>query len=153
MIRNSKTVDPRDGNSTKVYQLETAMGAAIASLRGSKALIVPRQRFAPVKTCSDLFVLRSDAFAVTPDWRLELAPACNGKGPVVDLDTKLYKLVDKMESLTPDGVPSLVKCSRLTVKGPVVFAKGTTLSGEVQIVNKGSSPQTVSGMVDKAVEF
>ena len=32
MIQNKKTVDPRDADSTKVYQLETAMGAAIESL-------------------------------------------------------------------------------------------------------------------------
>ena len=70
LIRNSKTVDPRDGSSTPVFQLETAMGAAIASLPGSQALVVPRTRFAPVKTCNDLFVLRSDAFRVTEDYRL-----------------------------------------------------------------------------------
>merc|ERR1740138_658438 len=29
MIKNAKTVDPKDGDSTKVLQLETAMGAAI----------------------------------------------------------------------------------------------------------------------------
>ena len=28
------------------------------------AIVVPRSRFAPVKTCNDLFVLRSDAYEV-----------------------------------------------------------------------------------------
>jgi hypothetical protein len=28
---------------------------------------VPRTRFAPVKTCADLFVLRSDAYVITED--------------------------------------------------------------------------------------
>ena len=38
----------------------------------------PRTRFAPVKTCADLFCLRSDAYVVTEDYRLELAPSRNG---------------------------------------------------------------------------
>ncbi|MCP4043886.1 MAG: UTP--glucose-1-phosphate uridylyltransferase, partial [Gammaproteobacteria bacterium] len=47
MICNRKTVDPRDGSSTPVYQLETAMGAAIAVFPGAGAIRVPRSRFAP----------------------------------------------------------------------------------------------------------
>ena len=50
VIKNSKTVDPRDKKSTKVLQLETAMGAAIASFEGAGAILIPRTRFAPVKT-------------------------------------------------------------------------------------------------------
>lgn len=153
MIRNSKTVDPRDANSTPVYQLETAMGAAIASLPGSTALVVPRSRFAPVKTCADLFVLRSDAYVVTPDWRLELAPSRNGVGPVVDLDTKLYKLVDKMESLIPNGVPSLVGCDRLVVKGPVAFSSGAVLQGAVSITNGGSDRKEVGSAKDQTLDL
>eukprot|EP00961_Rhodomonas_salina_P023712 318632-Rhodomonas_salina.1 len=55
-----------DGDSAKVFQLETAMGAAIESFAGAGAIVVGRERFAPVKTCADLlrFVsasLRADA--------------------------------------------------------------------------------------------
>ena len=52
VIKNSKTVDPRDKKSTKVLQLETAMGAAIVSFEGAGAILIPRTRFAPVKTTS-----------------------------------------------------------------------------------------------------
>ncbi|OQY28046.1 MAG: UTP--glucose-1-phosphate uridylyltransferase, partial [Anaerolineaceae bacterium 4572_5.2] len=38
MIRNAKTVDPRDPASTPVYQLETAMGAAIAVFPQAQAI-------------------------------------------------------------------------------------------------------------------
>ena len=31
------------------------------------AIVVPRDRFAPVKTCADLFVLRSDVFRIAED--------------------------------------------------------------------------------------
>ncbi len=37
--------------------------------------MVPRNRFAPVKTCSDLFVLRSDAYVIAEDSTIALAPA------------------------------------------------------------------------------
>ena len=43
---NQKTVDPRDPGSTRVLQLESAMGAAIASFPGARVLCVPRSRFA-----------------------------------------------------------------------------------------------------------
>merc|ERR1712106_450775 len=54
MIKNKKTVDPKDDASTKVLQLETAMGAAIECFDGATAICVPRTRFAPVKKCDDL---------------------------------------------------------------------------------------------------
>jgi len=85
MIRNKKTVDPRDKESTPVYQLEIAMGAAIESFPGSGAVCVPRSRFAPVKTTSDLFALRSDAYEQTADGRIALLASRNGKPPVIDL--------------------------------------------------------------------
>merc|ERR1719384_2500491 len=74
VMKNSKTVDPRDKTSTKVLQLETAMGAAIECFEGASAVMIPRSRFAPVKTTNDLFALRSDAYVLTHDFRIELAP-------------------------------------------------------------------------------
>ena len=44
------------------------MGAAIESFPGSAAVCVPRSRFAAVKTTSDLFALRSDAYVQEPGW-------------------------------------------------------------------------------------
>ena len=66
LIKNKKTVNPRDSNTPPVFQLETAMGSAIECFNGAGAVVVPRHRFAPVKTCNDLFILRSDAYKVGP---------------------------------------------------------------------------------------
>jgi hypothetical protein len=66
LIKNKKTVNPRDSSSAPVFQLETAMGSAIECFDDSGAVVVPRERFAPVKTTNDLFGLRSDAFKVSP---------------------------------------------------------------------------------------
>merc|ERR1712174_189771 len=95
VMKNDKTVDPRDKKSTKVVQLETAMGAAISCFDGASALLIPRTRFAPVKKCDALIALRSDAYVVTEDFRIELAPERNGVPPLVKLDDR-YKFVDAM---------------------------------------------------------
>src|SRR5579859_2080126 len=57
IIKNAKTVNPRDKNSPPVIQLETAMGAAIECFERAGAVVVPRARFAPVKTTADLLAL------------------------------------------------------------------------------------------------
>ena len=41
LIRNEKPVDPAKPSTPRVYQLETAMGAAIAVIEGAQALRVP----------------------------------------------------------------------------------------------------------------
>ncbi len=130
VIRNVKTVDPRDAGTARVYQLETAMGAAIQCFPGARAVCVPRSRFFPVKTCSDLLLLRSDAVEIDEAGCMSLAPECGGVAPVVALDGKLYKLVDSLEPL---GVPSLKHVTKLTVKVPHHFEDGEALSGEVCI--------------------
>ena len=145
MIRNEKTADPRDGKSPKVYQLETAMGAAIESFAGAAAIAVGRERFAPVKTTSDLLIIRSDACVLTPDHRLELAPECQGRPPVVELDGAHYKMVDGLERLIAHGVPGLRHCSRLSVKGPAVFAKGVVIEGEAEFNSPGPEPLVITG--------
>merc|ERR1719159_1156363 len=140
---NDKTVDPRDKKSTKVIQLETAMGAAISCFEGATAICIPRTRFAPVKKCDDLLALRSDAYVLTEDFRIELAKERNGVPPLVKLDDR-YKFVDAMDTLIPNGVPSLKGCTKLTVKGPVEFAAGVVLKGEVTIKNSGEGKKVVA---------
>ncbi|MBQ2868651.1 MAG: UTP--glucose-1-phosphate uridylyltransferase [Akkermansia sp.] len=130
VICNSKTVDPRDASTQAVYQLETAMGAALQCFPGARAVCVPRSRFFPVKTCSDLLLLRSDAVEIDAAGAMKLAPECEGVAPVVLLDGKLYKLVESLENL---GVPSLKHVSKLVVSKPHTFAPGEPLSGEVCI--------------------
>ncbi|XRB03025.1 UTP--glucose-1-phosphate uridylyltransferase [Pycnococcus provasolii] len=140
-IFNEKTVDPRNKKTPKVYQLETAMGSAIACFDKAGAVCVPRTRFAPVKTCADLLVLRSDAYTTLPDSRVQLTPGV-AKSPVVKLDDDHYKLVDKLDALV-EAAPSLSACTKLTVQGPVRFVAGTTLKGSCRIVNHGADAVTL----------
>jgi UDP-N-acetylglucosamine pyrophosphorylase len=136
LIKNEKTVDPRDPNSTPVLQLETAMGAAIQCFEASGALLVPRSRFAPVKTTADLLALRSDLYIVTDDWRVTLAGGDAAAPTTIQLDPKHYKLVDQLEETLRDGVPSLQGCAELTVQGPVLFNSSNMLRGKVRLINE-----------------
>ncbi len=132
MIRNNKTVDPRDKKSTPVIQLEVAMGAAIECFEGAAAIDVPRSRFAPVKTTGDLLALRSDAYEVLDDGQVRLSAERSGVPPVIALSDD-YKLVDQIESL---GVPGLIGCNSLKITGPVHFADGVVIEGDVAILNR-----------------
>jgi len=133
MIVNRKTVDPSDKGSPAVVQLETAMGAAVGVFDGARALRVPRSRFAPVKTTNDLLVLRSDAYVLGDDGRVEPAPGRGEEPPVVDLDDGFFKLLRDFEARFPEGAPSLRACERLTVRGDVTFGRGVVVRGAVAV--------------------
>jgi UTP--glucose-1-phosphate uridylyltransferase len=138
LIVNRKTVDPRDKKSTPVIQLETAMGAAIGSIPGARAVQIPRSRFAPVKTTNDLLVVRSDAYELTTDGRM--TPTFDGPGPVVTLDDDYFKMVPDFEQRFPHGAPSLRRCSRLNVEGDVTFGAGVVIEGEVYLTGPRRVP-------------
>lgn len=149
MIKNRKTVDPRDKNSTPVVQLEVAMGAAIECFDGALAIEVPRSRFAPVKTTGDLLALRSDAYEILENGQVRLAQERKGIPPIIALSDD-YKLVDQLDPL---GVPSLIECRSLRVQGPLHFADGVVIEGDVSFVSKGSHQPTVVSGVYKDHEF
>ena len=134
MIINRKTVDPADAASPKVIQLETAMGAAIASFPGARALRVPRSRFLPVKTTDDLLVLRSDAYVLDERSHVVAAPARGAAAPpIVRLDPAWYRLVDEFDARFPGWPPSLAGCEALTVDGDVRFGRGVVVRGTVTV--------------------
>jgi UTP--glucose-1-phosphate uridylyltransferase len=133
LIVNRKTVDPGDKSTPEVFQLETAMGAAIGVFDGARPVAVPRRRFSPVKTTEDLLALRSDAYVLTDDARVELAPQRDGTPPVVDLDDEYFKLLRDFDARFSDGAPSLVECARIAVEGDVSFGRDVVVRGTVVI--------------------
>jgi UDP-N-acetylglucosamine pyrophosphorylase len=135
VIMNKKKVDPLDPKSTDVIQLETAMGSAIECLKNSSAILVSRERFSPVKKCSDLFLLRSDAYIIDSYNRIVLNPKCNGKQPIIELDNRYYKFLQDLEKYISEGIPSLVDCSSLKITGKISFSSDCIIKGNVEIVN------------------
>ncbi len=135
MIRNRKTLDPRDPASPPVFQLETAMGQAISIFEKAGAVRVARNRFAPVKSTNDLLAIRSDAYTLESDFRLVSQQASGAAPPIVELDRQYFGLIDDLESRFREGPPSLAGCSRLAVQGDIRFGAGVVCTGEVILVN------------------
>ena len=139
---NHKTVDPRDPESTRVVHLETAMGSAIESLADTAAIDVPRTRFSPVKSTADLLALRSDAYVLSRDLHIELAPSRALTPPNISLSAE-FKHLDAFEQAFPLGVPSLLECRSLNVSGPVTFDANVTIRGDVSI--SSTTPARLAG--------
>jgi UTP--glucose-1-phosphate uridylyltransferase len=159
LIRNPKTLDPRDKTSPPVYQIESAMGAAISLFEGAAAVNVPRTRFYPVKTCSDLLAVRSDCFVYAEDESLRIDPARvknNRPGaPKIKLDPDYYGKIDDLDQRFAAGVPSLVACDELTIEGDVRFEKGVTIKGSVHIKNVKDTQAVIAAdsVIESDLEF
>jgi len=144
LIRNDKTVDPADESSPPVIQLETAMGAAISVFDGAEAIRIPRGRFLPVKTTSDLLNLWSDAWVMTEDWRVVAAPdGVAAEDRVIDLDPRFFRRIDQLRERFPHGAPSLRDCRRLTVRGDVRFGADIVCRADVVVEAPEAEPRVI----------
>jgi UTP--glucose-1-phosphate uridylyltransferase len=135
MIRNAKTVDPRDPDSTPVYQLETAMGSAIGVFSGAAAVRVPRTRFAPVKQSDDLLAVRSDVYVLTAQHHVVPNPARDLAPVHVALDPAYYRFVSQLDGRFPYGPPSLLHCRRFELSGDFKFGRDVVCRGDVILAN------------------
>ncbi len=145
-IVNHKYLDPRDPSSPKVVQLETAMGAAVAVFPHAAAVHVPRRRFSPVKTTSDLLAVRSDAYLLRNDGSVTLVPD-RERPPTVRLDPAWYRLIDEFDRRFPSGPPSLRACDALTVEGDVTFGAGVVVRGSAVVVAASGPAGIADGTV------
>ena len=138
--------------SEKVIQLETAVGSAIKHFQGAHGVNVPRSRFLPVKSCSDLFLVQSDLYTLAHG---ELSP--NPKRPfptvpIVKLGDHFKKVPNYLSRFA--GPVHIMELDHLTVTGDVTFGSNVTLKGTVIIVaNHGTRIDIPSGSIleDKVV--
>ncbi|MFZ0612908.1 MAG: UTP--glucose-1-phosphate uridylyltransferase [Desulfobacterales bacterium] len=159
MIVNPKNLDPRDRTSPEVFQIETAMGAAISLFDGAAAVRVPRSRFFPVKMCSDLLAVRSDCFVFDANGNLVVNPERQAKGLpdslVIDLDPEYYAKIDQFGARFPSGIPSLVDCESLRIEGDVCFECDVRIAGRVLIKNSRASQVLIKkgAVIEKDLQF
>jgi len=155
MILNPKTLDPRDESSPDVYQVETAMGAAIFLFEGAIAVKVPRSRFFPVKKCQDLLAVRSDCFVFSKEETLVHNPNRKFDAVTLRLDPKYYGKIDLFNERFKNGVPSLIECESLTVTGDVFFEGNVTIKGRSVITNSQKSNAVIKEgtVVDKDLKL
>lgn len=138
MIVNCKTVDYRDNDSHKVYQIESAMGAAISIFKDASAIHVPRSRLLAVKTCNDLLAVRSDCYKMSTNNEIYMVPErlhnFDGRHPKVDLDQCYFSKIDEFEKRFAE-MPSLLNCESLTVKGDFFFEDKVYIHDHVTLIN------------------
>lgn len=134
IIRNIKTVDPKDPTSPEVVQIESAMGAAIEVFEGATAIVVPRSRFLPVKTTNELVLLRSDVY----EWGDDDVPCATVDTlPVVTL-SGAYKKIADLEARMPSPL-GLRDAASLTVEGDWTFGAGVRVVGDVTLDERGGA--------------
>lgn len=130
IIPNKKTIT-RNGNEIDVLQLETACGAAIRHFNSAHGVVVPRSRFLPVKTCSDLLLVKSDLFYLEHG-TLKLDPSRFGPNPLIKLGPHFKKVSAFNAHILQ--IPKIVELDHLTITGNVYLGKNVTLKGTVIIV-------------------
>ncbi len=143
IIVNPKTLDPRDESSPPVYQIETAMGAAVSLFDGAAGVLVDRRRFLPVKKCNQLLALRSDCYVYDRENGFRINPSRSLDSLHIDLDPRYFEKIDEFDARFPEGAPSLVACESLRVRGDVRFEADVVIRGRVTIVNKGNCQAVV----------
>jgi UTP--glucose-1-phosphate uridylyltransferase len=141
VIPNQKAV-----NGLAVLQLERAAGAAMEYFGRAQGVNVPRSRFLPVKSCSDLFLVQSNIYALS-NGALVMNPKREfGTTPVVKLGDQFGKVAEYKRRFK--SVPDMVELDHLTVCGDVTFGAGVKLAGTVIIVaNHGEQIDIPDGTV------
>ncbi|KAG9952962.1 UDP-glucose pyrophosphorylase, partial [Aureobasidium melanogenum] len=140
IIPNGKSIpaDKKGEADVSIVQLETAVGAAIRHFNNAHGVNVPRRRFLPVKTCSDLMLVKSDLYTLKHG-QLIMDPNRFGPAPLIKLGSD-FKKVSSFQSRIP-SIPKILELDHLTITGPVNLGRGVTFKGTVIIV--ASEGQTI----------
>lgn len=142
IITNHKTLD----NGEPVIQLETAVGAAIKHFRGAKGVNVPRSRFLPVKSCSDLLLITSDLYSLEHGKLVMNPQRMFNQTPVVKLGDTFKKVANYQKRFKT--IPKMMELDHLTVMGDVSFGRNVELKGTVIIVaNEGNRIEIPDGSI------
>ena len=114
-----------------VIQLETAIGAAIKHFRNAAGINVPRSRFLPVKSCSDLLLIKSGLYTLEHGV-LTMNPSREFMGtPVIKLGDTFKKVADFEKRFK--SIPDITELDHLTINGDVWIGKKVKFGGTVII--------------------
>jgi len=129
-----------------VIQLETAAGAAVKHFKNAHGINVPRSRFLPVKSCSDLLLIKSDIYSLNDGQPTMSENRTFGSVPVITLGDHFKKIQDFQARFK--NIPTIIELDHLTVSGDVHFGRGVTLRGTVIVVaNEGQRIDIPDGCV------
>eukprot|EP01132_Coremiostelium_polycephalum_P005090 gene5090-6334_t len=130
-------INPKVADGKSILQLEIAAGAAIQFFNNARGVNVPRSRFLPVKSTSDLFIVQSNLYSLENGTLVMNKNRPFTSVPLVKLGDNFKKVSDYQARLK--GIPDILELDQLTVSGDVTFGPNVILKGTVIIVaNHGS---------------
>jgi len=127
VIANEKSFEGQ-----RILQLETAAGAAIQFFKNGQAVNVPRNRFLPVKSTSDLFIIQSDLYQLRSGTLVMNPNRPFPTPPIVQLGDKFKEIRNYEKHI--QGVVNILELDRLTISGDVYLGRNVELRGSVIIV-------------------
>ncbi|ETI39877.1 hypothetical protein, variant 3 [Phytophthora nicotianae CJ01A1] len=131
----------------KVVQLETAAGEAIHLFKNFIGLKVPRSRFLPVKSSSDLFLVQSNLYQIKHGSLIMNPARTTPTIPIVKLGLEFQSAKEYLARFE-HGIPNITELDHLTVAGDVKFGSNITLKGTVILVaNEGAHIDLPDGTV------
>merc|ERR1719186_1020974 len=143
IIVNPKTLE----NGLNVYQLETAVGAAMKSFENAVGINVPRSRFLPVKKTSDLLLVMSNLYSMNNGSLIMSPKRMFPSTPLVKLGDNHFKKVKAFLSRF-GSIPDMLELDHLTVSGDVTFGRGVSVRGTVIIIaNHGDRIDIPAGAI------
>ena len=147
IIPNNKSIpaDKKGESDVNIVQLETAVGAAIRHFKNAHGVNVPRRRFLPVKTCSDLMLVKSDLYSLKHG-QLVMHTDRFGPAPLIKLGNDFKKVSDFQKRIS--SIPKILELDHLTITGAVNLGRGVVLKGTVIIVaTEGSTIDIPPGSI------
>jgi len=130
-----------------VYQLETAVGAAMKCFDSAIGINVPRSRFLPVKQTSDLLLVMSNLYSLDHGALIMSPMRMFPSTPLIKLGENHFKKVSPFLSRF-GSIPDVLELDHLTVSGDVTFGRGVSLRGTVIIIaNHGDRIDIPSGAI------
>jgi len=130
----------------EIIQLETACGAAIEFFENAKGVNVPRSRFLPVKSTSDLFVVQSNLYDLVNGELIMNPKRPYPSVPLVNLGAEFKKVSDFLTRFKT--VPEILELDQLTISGDVFVGSKVVLRGTVIIVaNHGNRIDIPDGSI------
>ncbi|KYQ93226.1 UDP-glucose pyrophosphorylase [Tieghemostelium lacteum] len=118
-------------NHTQLVQLETPAGMGIQCFENSCAIFVPRDRYRPIKSTSQLLLAQSNLFQFDHG-QVKLSSKRDGDVPLVKLGEEFQSISDYEKRFK--SIPDIIELDHLTVSGDVYFGSKVTLKGTVIIV-------------------
>ncbi|KAL6832800.1 UTP-glucose-1-phosphate uridylyltransferase [Trichoderma camerunense] len=120
-------------------------GKTIRHFNNAHGVNVPRRRFLPVKTCSDLMLVKSDLYTLKHG-QLQMSAARFGDAPLIKLGSDFKKVSDFQKHIP--SIPKVLELDHLTITGAVNLGRGVTLKGTVIIVaTEGSTIDIPPGSI------